>query len=96
MPTRTVMLKNLADRLRKHHERLAQFYKTGTVAAHEDEWIAANNELEVAIARIEVFGDASHLEDALRAHAEAITKIMRKYEIARIDIRVEQLTRALA
>lgn len=96
MSYRTAMLKKTAEKLSKHHEMLARHYKVGTVQAFEPEWIAANNELELAIARVEVFGDDSILDDALREHSLAINRLMRKFEVTRMDLRLVELARVLA
>lgn len=96
MSCRTITLRKLADKLRSHHETLARHYKAGAVQAFEPEWIAANNELELAIARVEVFGDDSILDDALREHSLAINRLMRKFEVTRMDLRLVELARVLA
>lgn len=96
MSCRTITLLKVADKLRKHHAELARFYTPDTVQTFEDEWISANNDLENAIARVEVFGDVSILDEALKDHFVAISRIMHKMEVMREDLRVAELMRAFA
>ena len=94
--SRTTTLLKIAAKLSKHQAELARFYTPGTVERFEPEWIAANDDLEDAIDRAQVFTDLEILEEGIRQHFIAISRIMHKMEMLREQLRVAELMKELA